>query len=236
MSEIISYGRRGQVVIRQYQLKDPRSICDDIRRHHGRACRAGAGSILMAFLCVVRLQTFTGKRDHQVEYHGKKPKIGKDVFIAPGAVVLGDVEIGDGSSIWYGAVVRGDESKIRIGRNTNIQDNCTLHSDPPSPLTIGDNVTVGHNAVVHGCTIEDDCLIGIASIILNDAQVKRGSIVASGSVVKQRQVVGPSHLVAGIPAEVKKKLTQEDMEDNRDNARTYCELARKHMAAYSGNS
>ncbi|HPJ94791.1 MAG TPA: gamma carbonic anhydrase family protein [Deltaproteobacteria bacterium] len=166
-----------------------------------------------------------------MEYHGKKPKIGKDVFIAPNAVVLGDVEIGDGSSIWYGAVVRGDQTKIRIGKNTNIQDNCTLHSDPPSPLTIGDNVTVGHNAVVHGCTIEDDCLIGIGSVILNDAHVKTGSIIASGSVVRQGQTVGPQHLVAGIPAGVKKGLTTEDVEGNRDNARTYGDLAKKHIAA-----
>lgn len=171
-----------------------------------------------------------------MEYYGKKPKIGKDVFIAPTAVVLGDVEIGDGSSIWYGAVVRGDETKIRIGRNTNIQDNCTLHSDPPSPLIIGDNVTVGHNAVVHGCTIEDNCLIGMGSVILNDAHVKTGSIVASGSVVKQRQAVGPYHLVAGTPAGVKKRLTEKDEEKSRDNARTYCELARKHMAAYGSKA
>lgn len=167
-----------------------------------------------------------------VEYHGKKPKIGRDVFIAPGAVVLGDVEIGDGSSIWYGAVVRGDEAEIRIGRNTNIQDNCTLHADPPSPLTIGDNVTVGHNAVVHGCTVEDDCLVGIGAVILNDACIKSGSIVASGSVVKERQMVGPNHLVAGVPAEVKKMLTLEDVERNRENAGKYCDLARKHMAEH----
>ncbi len=163
-------------------------------------------------------------------YLDREPKIGKDVFIAPGAVVLGDVEIGDGSSIWYGAVVRGDQAKIRIGSNTNIQDNCTLHADPPSPLTIGDNVTVGHNAVLHGCTIEDDCLIGIGSIILNDAHIKAGSIVASGTVVKEGQVVGPKQLVAGIPAVVKKELGAADVEKNRDNARTYCLLAQKHRS------
>ena len=167
-----------------------------------------------------------------MEYYGTKPKIGKDVFIAPTAVVLGDVEIGDGSSIWYGAVVRGDEAKIRIGKNTNIQDNCTLHSDPPSPLVIGDNVTVGHNAVVHGCTVEDDCLIGIGSIVLNDARVKTGSIVASGCVVKQGQEVGPYHMVAGAPARLKKELTPADVDKNRDNAHTYGSLAKKHMAAY----
>ena len=166
-----------------------------------------------------------------MEFYGTKPKIGQNVFIAPTAVVLGDVEIGDGSSIWYGAVVRGDRAKIRIGKNTNIQDNATLHSDPSHPLVIGDHVTVGHNAVVHGCTIEDGCLIGIGSIILNDARVKTGSIVASGSVVKQRQVVGPHQLVAGAPAEVKKELTAKDIEKNRDNALTYGDLAKKHIAA-----
>ncbi|MBN2296971.1 MAG: gamma carbonic anhydrase family protein [Deltaproteobacteria bacterium] len=165
-----------------------------------------------------------------MEYLGKKPLIGRDVFIAPTAIVLGDVEIGDGSSVWYGAVIRGDQAKISIGKNTNIQDNAVLHTDLTSPLIIGDNVTIGHTAVVHGCTIEDDCLIGIGSIVLNDALVKERSVVASGSVVKERQVVGPSHLVAGSPAVVKRELAEEDVERNREVARTYCGLAEKHKS------
>ncbi|HHO77310.1 MAG TPA: gamma carbonic anhydrase family protein [Deltaproteobacteria bacterium] len=169
-----------------------------------------------------------------MEYLGRKPLVGRDVFIAPTAMVLGDVEIGDGSSIWYGAVIRGDQAKISIGKNTNIQDNAVLHTDLASPLRIGDNVTVGHGAVVHGCTIEDDCLIGIGSIILNDALVKNCSVVASGSLVGQRQVVGPLHLVAGSPAVVKRELAEEDVEKNREIVQTYRGLAHKHRSNLDG--
>ncbi|MGC9325149.1 MAG: gamma carbonic anhydrase family protein [Desulfomonilia bacterium] len=162
------------------------------------------------------------------EYNGVRPKIEENVFIAPTAVVIGDVEIGQGSSIWYGTVIRGDRAKIRIGRNSNIQDNCTLHTDPSSPLFIGDSVSVGHNAVIHGCTIEDSCLIGISSVILNNARILRGSVVASGSVIRENQIVGPSHLVAGVPASFKKDVTKEMMKENDDIAQTYQELSLRH--------
>lgn len=118
-----------------------------------------------------------------IEYKGKRPRIGKDAYIAPTAVVIGDVEIGDGSSFWFNTVIREDSDAIRIGRNTNIQDNCTIHIDDGKPAVIGDNLTVGHNAVVHGCTTEDHCLIGIHSTILNGAHIRRGSIVASNALV-----------------------------------------------------
>jgi carbonic anhydrase/acetyltransferase-like protein (isoleucine patch superfamily) len=168
-----------------------------------------------------------------MEYYGKNPKIGKGVFIAPNAVVLGDVEIGDGSSVWYGVVIRGDRAKIRIGTNVNIQDNCTLHTDLASPVNIGDYVTVGHNCVIHGCEIEDNSLIGIGSVILNDACIKTGSVVASGSVVKEGQIVGPYQLAAGVPAKIKRELSAEDVENNRKNAQTYCQLAEKHMSLHT---
>jgi len=163
-------------------------------------------------------------------YHGRTPLIGRDVFIAPTAVIIGDVAVGDGASIWYGAVIRGDQAGITIGKNTNIQDNAVLHTDLASPLAVGDNVTIGHSAVVHGCTIEDDCLIGIGSIVLNDAVVKKSSVVASGSVVRQRQVVGPRHLVAGVPAVVKRELTETDIVKNREVAETYRGLAQRHLS------
>lgn len=166
-------------------------------------------------------------------YEGKTPKIGKDVFIAPTAYVIGDVEIGDGSSIWYGAVIRGDRAKIRIGRNTNIQDNATLHADPESPLVVGDYVTVGHNAVIHGCTIGDDCLIGMGSVIQSDAHVQSGSVIAAGSVVKEGGVIRPFCLAAGSPAEIKKELGPERSKKNRQTARSYCELAKAHKKALS---
>jgi len=165
-------------------------------------------------------------------YGGKKPKIGKDVFIAPTACVIGDVEIGEGASIWYGVVIRADRAKIRIGKNTNIQDNVTMHADPESPLVVGDYVTIGHNAVLHGCTIGDDCLIGMGSIILNDAHVQSGSVIASGSLVKEGGVIGAFRFAAGSPAEVKRELGPESSKKNRQSARAYRELAGEHKLLY----
>jgi carbonic anhydrase/acetyltransferase-like protein (isoleucine patch superfamily) len=141
----------------------------------------------------------------------KIPQIGQNVFIAPTAVIVGDVRIEDGASIWYGAVLRGDMARIMVGENTNIQDNCTIHTDYGKPATIGSHVTVGHNVVVHGCTIEDHCLIGMGSVLLNDAVIKTGSLIGAGSLVRERQVVGPYHLVAGSPAIFRKELTPEDV-------------------------
>ncbi len=163
-----------------------------------------------------------------LEHKGKRPTIGNNVFIAPTAVVIGNVTIKDNASIWYGTVVRGDRDAITIGENTNIQDNCTLHVDPGKPLSIGDNVSVGHGAVVHGCTVDDDCLIGIEAVVLNGAHILKGSVVASGAVVRERQAVGPFHLVAGIPAQLKKELNESILEKNRATVRTYLKLAGEH--------
>ncbi|MEJ2657329.1 MAG: gamma carbonic anhydrase family protein [Desulfobacterales bacterium] len=165
-----------------------------------------------------------------LEFKGRTPIIGKNVFIAPTAVIIGDVEIKDNSSIWYGTVVRGDMSPIIIGENTNIQDNCTIHTDHDKPALIGNHVTVGHNAVVHGCILKDNCLIGINSVVLSGAVIETGAVVAAGSVVKHGQVVGPYHLVAGIPCEVKKELSETTVEKRKATAEHYIELAREHMA------
>jgi len=162
-------------------------------------------------------------------YKGKRPKIGKNVFIAPTATIVGDVEIEDGVSIWYGTVVRGDAAYIRIGANTNIQDNCTVHADIGGPTLIGAGVTVGHNAVVHGCTIEDRCLIGIGSIVLGKAIVKTGTVVAAGSLIRRGQVVGPGQLWAGCPAVVKRALTQADDETLDRPVRNYLRFAQEHQ-------
>jgi carbonic anhydrase/acetyltransferase-like protein (isoleucine patch superfamily) len=164
-----------------------------------------------------------------LEYDCKRPRIGSNVFLAPTSVVIGDVEIGEGSSVWFGAVIRGDRSLIRIGRNTNIQDNCTIHSDPPYPVSIGDFVSLGHNAVIHGGIIEDECIIGIGAVILNGAIVRQGSIVASGAVIREGQEVGPNRLVAGVPASLKKELGPEDAKRNIENAKIYAELAKKYL-------
>lgn len=162
------------------------------------------------------------------EYKGKSPKIGKNVFIAPTAVVIGDVEIGDYSSVWYGAVIRADLASVRIGRYTNIQDNCSIHVDYDFPANIGDYVTVGHNAVVHGCTVEKNSLVGFNASVLNGATVKTGSVIAAGSLVKEGQSVGPNHLVAGAPAILKKELPDNMSEALELPARVYLELAESH--------
>jgi len=165
-----------------------------------------------------------------LEYKGRKPIIGKNVFIASTAMVIGDVEIHDNASIWYGTVLRGDLAPITVGRSTNIQDNCTIHTDNDKPAVIGDHVTVGHNAVVHGCIIEDNCLIGINAVVLSDAWIKTGSVVAAGSVVKHGQLVGPYHLVAGIPAELKKELPETTVKKRKETAEHYIVLAKEHRA------
>ena len=163
-----------------------------------------------------------------LEYKGIKPKIGKNVFIAPTATVIGDVEIKDGASIWYGTGRRGDRESITVGENSNIQDNSTVHADPGKSTIIGANVTVGHNAVIHACIIEDDCLIGINSVVLTNAHVKTGSVVAAGSVVKQGQIVGPYHLVAGVPAMKKKSLSEDSLVKRKLTAMNYVKLAEEH--------
>ena len=164
-----------------------------------------------------------------IAYNRIVPTIGSNVFIAPTAVVIGDVTIGDGASIWFNAVLRGDMAPIRIGANTNIQDNCTVHTDFGKPAVVGDNVTVGHNAVVHGCTIEDICLIGIASVVLNDAIIKTGSVVAAGSVVREGQVVGPNQLLAGSPATVKRELDATRVAKLKAPAQRYANIKSKYL-------
>lgn len=168
-----------------------------------------------------------------LKYKGIAPRIGQNVFIASTAVVIGNVTIGDNASIWYGTVVRGDRDRIAIGDGTNIQDNCTVHTDPGKPVHIGHGVSIGHAAVVHGCAIEDDCLIGIKAAVLNHAIIRQGSIVASGAVVREGQEVGPLQLVAGVPAEVKKELTEQALGKIRGTAEIYRRLAGEYIGVES---
>lgn len=165
-----------------------------------------------------------------IEYNQTVPKIGKHVFIAPTAVLIGDVTIGDGASIWFNAVLRGDMAPIRIGANTNIQDNSTLHTDFGKPAIIGDNVTVGHNAVVHGCTIDAGCLVGIGAIVLNDAHVMEQTVVAAGAVVREGAQFGPRQLVAGAPARVKKELADLPMDRFKRSVEQYLKLSITYQA------
>ena len=164
-------------------------------------------------------------------YKDIAPVISPDAFIAPNATIIGDVHIAAGASIWYGTVVRGDLAPIRIGAYTNIQDNCTIHTDEHKPAIIGENVTVGHNAVVHGCTVDPKTLIGMNAVILSGAHVKTGTVIAAGSVVKEGATVGPFQLLAGIPATVKKALSEEILELLKQPVEEYLELAKGHVEA-----
>lgn len=162
-------------------------------------------------------------------FKGKRPRLAPDVFVARGAVIIGDVTIGEGSSIWYNTVVRGDVGRVAIGKNTNIQDLCMLHmTTDVSDLIIGDEVTVGHRVVLHGCTIHDRCLVGMGAVILDNAVIGEGSVVASGAVVTEGAVIPPNSLVVGMPAKVKKTLADGESSPSSRIASHYLELAREH--------
>ena len=133
------------------------------------------------------------------------PKIDEDAFVAPTAVVVGAVTLGSRASIWYGAIARADQEVIVIGPDSNIQDGCSLHSDPRSPLLVGRGVTVGHRVVLHGAQVDDDVLVGMGSVVMNGARIGTGSIVAAGAVVTPGTTVPPRSVVAGVPAKVVRK-------------------------------
>lgn len=156
----------------------------------------------------------------------KKVNIHEDTFIAETADIIGDVTIGKGSSIWYGAVARGDMEYIKIGKYTNIQDNASLHVDMDKPLEIGDYTTVGHNAVVHGCKIGNNCIIGMGAIILNGAVVGDNCIIGAGSVVTEGANIPPNSLVIGIPGKVRRQLNESEAESLKENAIEYDTLWR----------
>lgn len=145
--------------------------------------------------------------------------------MAPTAALIGDVTVEADVSIFYGAVVRGDMATVTIGEGANLQDNAVVHTDYDFPATIGRGVSVGHAAVVHGCTIEDDCLIGMNATVLNGAVIGTGSLVAAGSVVLEGTTVPPGSLVAGVPGRVRRPLTEEERAKVRQNALTYLTLA-----------
>ena len=140
------------------------------------------------------------------ELDGKAPQLGEGAFVADSAQVIGPVELGPGASVWFGVVIRGDNDLIRIGRNSNIQDQACLHSDAGVPLTIGDNVTVGHQAMLHGCTIGDGTLIGIQAVVLNRARIGRNCIVGAGSVVTEGKEFPDNSLIVGSPGRVVRTL------------------------------
>lgn len=155
-------------------------------------------------------------------------QVHSSVWIAPGAIVVGDVTIGEESSVWFQAVLRGDTDPIRIGRRTNIQDGCVLHADPGFPCFLGDGVTLGHRAIVHGAVVEDNALIGMGAIVMNGARIGAGAIIGVGAVVTEGTVVPPGSLVLGLPGKVRRELTPDELQRNRRTADAYVERARQY--------
>ncbi len=163
-------------------------------------------------------------------FDGLTPVIGELVYVAPTAEVIGDVELGEGSSVWHGAVVRGDCGPVRIGAYTNIQDLCVCHETTGGePLVIGARVTVGHRAILHSCTVEDGCLIGMGAILLDGVRIGAGSLVAAGSVLLPGLVVPPRSLVAGVPGTVKRTLDEDASAKVASGAEEYHRLARAYL-------
>ena len=156
-----------------------------------------------------------------IEFKGKKPVIGERVFIADGAKIIGDVEIGDDSSVFYNAVIRADLAEIRIGKRTNIQDNVTIHLSTGVGVHVGDNVTVGHNAVLHACNIDDNVLVGMGAILMDDVHIKSDSVVAAGAIVTQGKEFPERSLIVGAPAHVVRELTEEEIRKFHENAEHY---------------
>jgi carbonic anhydrase/acetyltransferase-like protein (isoleucine patch superfamily) len=163
-------------------------------------------------------------------FNGKAPRVHESAYIAPNAVLVGDIEIGADSSIFYGVVVRADVGKIRIGARTNIQDNSVVHTESDSPAVLGDDVTVGHQALVHACTVGDGTLIGMQSALLSRSVIGAGSIVGGGAVVLEGQEIPAGVLAAGLPAKVRRELSGEEREGLIAHAAGYVDLAKQQVA------
>ncbi len=162
-----------------------------------------------------------------VPYRGIVPKIHSTVFVAEGVHIIGDVEIGEWSSLWYNVVVRGDVNRIRIGERTNIQDNAVLHvTHDDYPLIVGSNITIGHGVILHAATIRDQCLLGMGAVILDNALVGPYALVAAGSVVLANTVIPEGALAAGVPAKVIRELTDSERQSIVQSALNYVEYAR----------
>lgn len=164
---------------------------------------------------------------------GDAPSVAPTAWLAPTATVIGRATISERASVFYGAVVRADTDAITLGPGSNLQDNVSVHCDSGAPTTIGAGVSVGHNAVLHGCTIEDDCLIGMSATVLNRAVIGRGSLIAAGTVVLEDTVIPPGSLVAGVPGKVRRALTDDERQKVRANAEHYLEIAAAHRDAWS---
>jgi carbonic anhydrase/acetyltransferase-like protein (isoleucine patch superfamily) len=165
-----------------------------------------------------------------LSFAGKTPRLASGVFVAPSASLIGDVEIGEGASVWFGCVIRADGDLIRIGRRSNIQDLSVLHiGNFGFRTSVGDGVTIGHRAVLHGCTIEDDCMVGIGAVVLDGAVVESGAIVAAGAVVSPGKRVARGELWAGVPAKKMREVRHEELGFIRENAASYAKQAALYL-------
>ena len=160
----------------------------------------------------------------------KQPDIHPSAFVAPNATLRGDVRLAAGSSVFYGAVLRGDRAPISIGAGTNIQDNCVVHVEYDLPVTVGRDVTVGHGAILHSCTVGDETLIGMGAIVLNGAQIGKNCLIGAGALVTQNAVIPDGMMAVGSPARVKRPLTPQEIEDIRRAAVAYRQEAREFQA------
>lgn len=151
----------------------------------------------------------------------RRPVVHETAFVAPNATLAGSVEVGEGASVWYGAVLRADNEPIVIGPRSNVQDNCAFHVDRGKPLTLGEGVSVGHGAIIHGATVEDFALIGMGAIILNGAVIGAESLIAAGALVSEGVVIPPRSLVAGVPGKVRRELSDEEVAKLHLNAEIY---------------
>ena len=156
--------------------------------------------------------------------------IDKSVFIADGAKVIGDVEIGKNSSVWFNAVIRADSDKVKIGESSNVQDNAVIHTSEGFGVSIGNNVTIGHGAIVHGCTIKDNVMIGMGAIVLNGAIIEENCIIGAGTLVTQGKVIPARSLVFGNPMKIVRQLTEQEIQSITDNATSYVNEAKEYKA------
>lgn len=162
-------------------------------------------------------------------FGGKSPRLADDVWVAETAVVVGDVEIGPASSVWFGAIVRGDVNHVRIGARTNVQDHCVIHvTSRTHPTVVGDDVTLGHRVTLHGCTVKDRCLVGIGAVVMDGAVVGEDAMVGAGSLVPPGMVVPPGMLALGSPAKVRRELTAEEIAFFRRSAQAYAGYAEQY--------
>lgn len=163
--------------------------------------------------------------------NGHAPELHAQAWVAPNASLLGQVRLAEGASVWYAVTLRAEYEAIEIGAGSNIQDGCSVHVDPGFPVRVGSDVSVGHNAVLHGCTVEDGALVGMGAIVLNGAVVGAGSLIAAGALIPQGTVVPSRSLVAGVPGKVRRELSDDEVAGNATNAQVYRHLADIHRGA-----